>query len=233
MDIRPDAWVPVEDRGPNAAGILSQPWFNMKNATRRARGHVVYNAFVCRDFVAPPGLQLSAAPEPDLTKRSGCAVCHHTLEPLSAYFARTVESDWTWLDSKTYPTQNATCKKASAVGTIPSSCTTRYDNIFSNTDAGMLRGAYAAPQNADAGPAGLGTYLTGQPEFSTCAVDNVAQSFLGRDLRAEDAALKLQLADDFVKSGYRMKALVASILRSKAYRNANNWSPTIWRGEGK
>jgi len=223
----------VDDRGPNSAGILTQAWFNMKYATRRARAHAVYNTFLCRDFVAPPGLELSAAAEPDLTKRSGCAVCHHTLEPLAAYFARTVESDWTWLDSRFYPTQNPLCKKAGATAAIPAGCTIRYDNLFSSTTAGMLRGAYAAPDHADAGPAGLGSYLASQPEFAACAVQNVAQSFLGRDLRAEDAGLKQELAGVFTQSGFRMRPLVKALLQSQAYKSANNWKSAVWRGEGK
>jgi hypothetical protein len=226
-------WKPVEDRGPNAAGILTQAWFDMKNSTQRARAHMVYNAFVCRDFVAPPGLTLSASPEPDLSKRSGCAVCHHTLEPLSAYFSHTAEGDWTWLDAKTYPTQNAACKQTGNPAKIPGSCSTRYDNVFSTATYGMLRGAYSSTEHADSGPAGLGQYLTNQPEFSSCTVQNLAQSFLGRDLRSEDAAFKQQLADSFTAGGYKIRPLVKAILNSTAYKSANNWNSTVWRSEGK
>ena len=68
------------------------------------------------------------------------------------------------------------------------------DNIFSTTDYGTLRGAYAAPTNTDGGPAGLGQYLAAQPEFASCAVQNVAASFLGRDLRAIEFIAKLNAA---------------------------------------
>ena len=64
-----NTWVRVDDRGPLAAGVMTMPVFLKKYATRRARAHVVYNAFQCKDFVAPPGLKLSASKEPDLTKR--------------------------------------------------------------------------------------------------------------------------------------------------------------------
>lgn len=231
MDV--NTWTAVEDRGPNAAGILTQAWFDMKFSTQRARAHSIYNAFVCRDFVAPPGLTLSASPEPDLSKRSGCAVCHHVLEPLSAYFSHTGEGDWTWLDAKTYPTQNPACKQTGTPGKIPSACATRYDNVFSTADFGMLRGAYSSPEHSDQGPAGLGQYLTGLPEFSACTTQNVAQSFLGRDLRAEDAALKQQLSDSFAAGGYKIRPLVKAILNSTAYKSANNWNSTVWRSEGK
>ena len=223
-------WKKVDDRGPNAAGLLSMPWFNVKNATRRARGHVVYNAFLCRDFVAPAGLQLPISQEPNLMAREGCAACHQTLEPLSAYFARTIESDWNWLDAKTYPAQNTACKQTG--GKIPGSCS-RYDNTFSTPMFGMLRGAYAAPGNADAGPAGLGKFLTDKPEFARCAVHNIASSFLGRELRTEDAELEQKMIDALVGGGYKVRPLMKVLLNSNAYRSANNQTSTVWRNGGK
>ena len=225
-------WQLVADRGPNAAGILTMPWFALKNATRRARAHVVYNAFLCRDFVAPAGLQLPISREPNLMKREGCAACHQTLEPLAAYFSRVIESDWNWLDAKTYPTMNPTCKQGTA-GTIPGSCSTRYDNTFSTMAYGMLRGAYASTDHSDAGPAGLGKYLTDKPEFATCAAQNIASSFLGRELRTEDGALLQQMVDAMVQSGYRVRPLVKVLLNSSAYRSANNLTSSVWRNGGR
>lgn len=227
-------WKKVADRGPNAAGLLTMPLFLFKNSTRRARGHVVYNMFLCRDFVAPAGLQLPISKEPNLMRREGCAACHQTLEPLAAYFSRLVEGDWSWLDPKLYPTENPACKKPSPAGTIPGGCTTRYDNTFSTTTAGVLRGAYASVDNASAGPAGLGQYLAGKPEFAECAAQNVAESFLGRELRSEDQALLQKMAAALVQSGFRMRSMVKVLLGSDAYRSANNLAPSVWRqGGGK
>ncbi len=225
-------WKKVEDRGPNAAGILTMPWFALKNATRRARAHVVYNAFLCRDFVAPSGLQLPISREPNLMKREGCAACHQTLEPLSAYFSRVIESDWNWLDTKTYPVMNMSCKQNTA-GNIPGGCTARYDNTFSTPTYGVLRGAYAATDAADAGPAGLGKYLTDKPEFATCTAQNIAASFLGRELRSEDNELLKQMVDAMVQGGYRIRPLVKVLLNSSAYRSANNLTSAVWRNGGR
>ena len=89
-------WLPITDRGPHAAGILTMPIFLTKYGSRRARAHVVYNAFLCKDFVADT-VKLAPSNEPDLTKRPGCSTCHQTLEPMAAYFGHVAESDWTWL----------------------------------------------------------------------------------------------------------------------------------------
>lgn len=223
-------WAKIDDRGANAAGILTMPLFLFKNATRRARAHIVYNMFLCRDFVAPAGLQLPISTEPNLMKREGCAACHQTLEPLAAYFSRSVEADWNWLDSTLYPTTNPTCKKTGT--TIPGSCTSRYDVTFSTDQYGMLRGAYASTEHADQGPAGLGQYLAGKPEFAHCAAQNFAQSFLGRDMRTEDGELLQQLADELVSSGFRPRAMIKKLLTSPAYRSANNLSSTVIRQGG-
>jgi hypothetical protein len=88
-------WLPIADRGPHASGILTMPIFLTKYGSRRARAHVLYNAFLCKDFVAD-SVKLAPSTEPDLTKRPGCSTCHQTLEPMAAYFGHIAESDWTW-----------------------------------------------------------------------------------------------------------------------------------------
>ncbi len=92
--IQAATWVPVEDRGPHAAGVMTMPIFLLKYASSRQRAHAIYSAFLCHDFVAPTA-QLVPSNEPDLTHRPGCATCHRRLEPLAAYFARIRDSDWT------------------------------------------------------------------------------------------------------------------------------------------
>jgi hypothetical protein len=92
-----------------------------------------------------------------------------------------------------------------------------------------LRGAYASLDHAEAGPVGAGAAIASSPEFARCAVERVASSFLGRPLGSGDVALVGSLADDFVKGGYHLKALVRALVRSRAYREANDLSPAAWR----
>lgn len=208
-------WLPIADRGPHASGILTMPIFLAKYGSRRARAHVLHDAFLCKDFVADT-VKLAPSDDPDLTKRPGCSACHQTLEPMAAYFTRIQESDWTWLPATTFPMTLARCA-GPRVGGL---CKQIYDPAFAK-----LRGAYAAPAHADAGPAGLAHELVTAPEFAPCVVETVAQSLLGRPLAPEDDAWKAALARAFVDGGYRMKALVRAIVHSPRYRDANDVKP--------
>ncbi|HUJ59108.1 MAG TPA: DUF1585 domain-containing protein [Kofleriaceae bacterium] len=206
-------WMAVGDRGPHASGILTMPIFLTKYGSRRARAHVVYSAFLCKDFVADT-VKLAPSTEPDLTKRPGCSTCHQTLEPMAAYFTRVQESDWTWLPATAFPMTQPRCGKGEKMTGL---CKQIYDPAFDK-----LRGAYAAPSHAEAGPAGLAAEITRAPEFAPCVVQNVAQSLLGRPLAPEDDAWKTQLVKTFVDGGYRMRALVRAIVTSPRYRAGND-----------
>ncbi len=220
-------WTHVTDRGPNAAGILTMPSFLVKYGSRRARAHVLYNAFMCREFAAD-NVALMPSTEPNLMRRPGCAACHTTLEPLSAYFTRVVENDWTWLPSSRFPVQNPMCTGTTAA-MMNANCRGFYDPVFSTTSMGMLRSAYGSPENADAGPIGAGRAITRDPVFATCAAQNVAEAFLGRELGRDDAELHRSLTEAFTRGNFRMRSLVRAMVLSPAYRSANNLSPAAWR----
>ena len=218
-------WLPIADRGPHASGLLTMPVFLTKYGSRRARAHVLYNAFLCKDFVADT-VKLTPSKEADLTKRPGCSTCHRTLEPMSAYFTRIAESDWTYLPEAEFPTTRypasmARCAKGE-LSKQPAFCKTYYDPSFTDAAHTMLRGAYSATDHVDAGPAGLADELIAAPEFAPCVVQNVAQSFLGRELTAEDDAWKTTLTKIFVDGGYRVRSLVRAIVTSARYRTGND-----------
>ncbi len=212
-------FVRVADRGPLASGILTMPAFLTKYGTRRARAHVIYNAFLCKEFVSANSM-LMPSQEPDLTKRPGCQDCHATLEPMSAYFARIKENDWGYLPEEQFPVNNDACKDTGkpAAGT----CKSYYDPAFATDKTGMLRGAYSSPENADAGPGALAAKITSSPEFSSCVAQNITASFLGRPLTADDEALHAELTKAFVDGGYHMKALIRAVLKSDVYRLGND-----------
>jgi hypothetical protein len=237
-----NTWVRVEDRGPLASGLLTMPAFLTKYGSRRARAHVLYNVFLCREFVSETA-ELIPSDNPDLMTRSGCADCHATLEPLSSYFSRVVESDWTYLPKEHFPVDTSACYKndqgktavkdgsKAMIGT--GDCNRFYDVAFSDEDSMKLRGAYASPENADLGPAGLAEKIVSSPDFSVCVARNVASSFLGRALTADDENLQRTLSEELEVSGYRMRALVRALVLSDAYRKANNMSSDVWRAGGE
>jgi hypothetical protein len=232
-DLQPQdvgTWKLVANRGPHAAGILTMPMFLEKYASARARGAVLYNAFLCKSFVAEK-LQLIPSDEPNLMVRPGCSACHATLEPLAAYFARVEPGSFVFLPEASFPAHNPACKKDKN-GHLNGSCNALYDVAFTDDHGAMLRSAYGSPQHADATPAGAGQDITTMPEFAGCAVDRVASSFLGRPTTPDDTELLKSLTDRFVKSGYRMREVVRGIVRSDSYRKANNLSSTTWRTGG-
>jgi len=221
------AWRFIPDRGPHAAGLLTMPVFLTKYASRRARGAVLYNAFLCKSFVSPTG-ELPPSPEPNLMLRPGCANCHSTLEPLAAYFARVEETEWVYLPSWQFPLKNPLCKK-NQQGKLPGYCEPFYDPAFSDGAQGLLRGAYASVDHAEAGPGGAAAALVADPQFASCTVERVAASFLGRPLTTDDSALLQSLTRGFVQDGYRLKPLVRAVLRSPQYRSSNNVRSSVWR----
>jgi hypothetical protein len=115
---------------------------------------------------------------------------------------------------------------------MPAGCAPFYDPAFTTAARSQLRGAYGSVANAEAGPAGLGAHLSGRPEFAACMVENVTESFLGREFSDEDAALRTALTQAVTAGGFRMRALVRAIVLSDLYRRSNNLTPTAWRQGG-
>jgi hypothetical protein len=211
-------WTRV-DRGPHAAGLMTMPVFLTKYGTRRARAHVLYSTFLCKDFVADNPIALTPSTEPDLMVREGCSTCHMTLEPLAAYFTRVAESDWTYLPPKQFPVSLERCTAADPQKMRPE-CKAYYDPAFTDAKHTILRGGYGDKENIDKGPPGLAAELVQAPEFALCVVSNVAQSLLGRALTPDDDAWRSDLTKGFVANGYRMRPLVRAILVSQQYRPA-------------
>jgi hypothetical protein len=226
-------WQMVPDRGPQAAGILTMPAFLGKATSARSRARVLWQAFACRDFVAGK-IELMPSSERDLTRRPGCQVCHATLEPLAAYFARIKAGSWTFLPPEPFPVHTQACRRDEKQPDklVPASCNAFYDATFADAASATLRSAYAAPDHVEAGPAGLAEALTGSSEFAPCVARNMALSFLGRPLTADDAPLQAHLASAFTGSGYRMRALVRALVRSDAYQKANDLRSSVWRDRG-
>jgi hypothetical protein len=213
-------WTFVADRGAHAAGLLTQPMFLEKYASARARGAVLYNAFLCKSFNAEQA-QLAPSDEPNLMKRPGCQACHATLEPLAAYFSRVEQANFVYLPKADFPVVSDKCKKDKN-GHLNGPCNALYDVAFADAKGATLRSAYGSPAHADEGPEGAGRDITASPDFASCAVSRVASSFLGRQLDSDDSALLDSLTKDFVGSGYRMRTLVRDVMRSNEYRHGND-----------
>lgn len=78
-------WV---DRGPEHAGVLTTWAFHQFTNGYRAKANRVYEAFLCRRFVIPPGITESETHSNDLLVRQPCASCHVHLEPMGDFFKK-------------------------------------------------------------------------------------------------------------------------------------------------
>jgi hypothetical protein len=76
-------WV---DRGTGHAGIMTTWAFQQFTNGYRAKANRVYEAFLCRRFVIPPGTIDANTDSDDLLVRQPCANCHQLLEPMGAFF---------------------------------------------------------------------------------------------------------------------------------------------------
>jgi hypothetical protein len=226
------SWTFVASRGELSSGSLTMPIFLTKYGTRRARAHVLYQTFLCKEFVAE-NTKLQASDDPDLSTRPGCSACHARLEPLSAYFTRVTESGWTYLPKESFPVESTACTQALPTDTKlkGSGCSSFYDPAFADEKKAELRGAHGSFANVEKGPAGAAAEMTDPATFAGCATQQVASSFLGRSLDDADAPMKEALAGAFEKGGFKMTTLVRELVKSRAYREGNNLSAEEWRKE--
>ena len=219
-------WVNIDDRGPLASGILTMPIFLTKFGSRRGKAHILYQTFLCSEFVAT-GEELLPSNEPNLMIRNGCAGCHVSLEPLASYFTRVTESDWTYLPEKSFPLESNKCG-AKAGELAQKGCENFYDPAFTSENSAKLRSSYGSAIHPGEGPAGMAAYLVAAKQFAPCVVNNIASSFLGRSLNPDDADLVSELEAAFVDGNFRIRPLVGALVRANAYRNANNLSFAAW-----
>ncbi|AUX38844.1 uncharacterized protein SOCE26_002240 [Sorangium cellulosum] len=128
------------------------------------------------------------------------------------------------------PASSSPASAADFTGDAALVCEPFYDRALSNRERGVLRGAYASEDHAERGPSGAAADLTRTPEFASCAIERVVESFLGRPLRADEEALLGSLRALFVARGHRMRPLVGALVRAPAYARANDLRPALERG---
>lgn len=231
-----DEWHDYQ-RGPEAAGILTTPVYNLRFATWRARVTQFRQAFMCRPFL--PATNALPAPgdtcslEPNLARRCGCQGCHAALEPLGAFFGRWAERSPEYLSPTAFPSKLDECINATvdAHGYHPPHCA-QYVRTGDDTgpegvpQRGMLK-AYLyrtaeEAQRIDIGPSGLAELGEQSGELQTCTVRTTWKRLVGREMTEEEEANTMPaLVKAFNDSGHRYKALVRDIVTHPAFRKVN------------
>ncbi len=227
-----DTWVEYT-RAEGHSGVLTTPSYLYRFPTQRARVNQFYEAFLCKTFAPPPG---ASSPAPDdacnrennLAVRCGCNYCHATMEPTGAHWGRYAERSAQFLAPDEFPRFDPKCRDCALNGdtNCGGECGQYVMQAYDGDGAsslGMLKTyLYRTPdeeQNIEAGPALLVRKMLQSGDLERCTVRRIWNEFLGRPMTAEEQRMYLApLAQDFARSGHRLKALIERVVTSDAYR---------------
>ncbi|MBL9036941.1 MAG: DUF1585 domain-containing protein, partial [Archangium sp.] len=223
-------------RDAQASGVLTTPAWLYRFPTQRSRVNQFYEAFLCKHFAPPAGAD---APSPEdscnrennLAKRCGCSYCHATIEPTGAHWGRYGERNATYLDPEVFPKYDARCRDCALSG--DTNCNSEcgnyvmqaYDGDGANS-LGLLR-TYLYRTNDEepnivGGPRLLVQRMLQTGDLERCAVKNVWNAMLGRQMTAAEEALYLKsLTDGFAAEHHSMKNLIFHIVNTEAYRRVD------------
>ncbi len=227
-----DTWVEAEMQGAGAAGVLTSPFYLLRNASNRSRANRFYQSFLCKDFVGPPdGLPPPADPlalTPNLMVREGCDYCHQELEPAAAHWGRWHKIGMGYYDGGSFPDERPEC-----VGSLDPTCALYLTEashadeepylgyfktlVFSDTTLG--NGDDAIQIAVDGGPRALADKAIDDGLFAACTTNKVWTWIMGREPASIDGSELAWLTTKFVDDGYDFKALVSALVASDAYRD--------------
>lgn len=190
--------------GRPAAGVLSDGWVftrmpSTENNRQRERASLIASALICHDY---PGRPVDIPPDLDLTNEDAiqnaveqnpaCVSCHHTLDPLAAYFA--VHYDLRLPPYvEAYPLEQYTPQNA----------------------ANYRQPAWYGEPSDDLGA--LGRQIAADSRFATCAVRRVYSELMQVPVEDVPQAAIARLLPVFRDSDLNVRALVRAIALSPAF----------------
>jgi hypothetical protein len=203
-----EGWQPAtyKDGRPHA-GMLSMTtiWSrypSMGGNANRHRANAISKMFLCDDYLSRPIVlnraavdELTLDPENAIRANSTCQSCHSTLDPLSAtLFGFFTYDDEDGIARTTYLPENEEAWRYYA-GKEP---------------------AYYGRPTTDLRD--LGAQLATDQRFVDCAVETVFEGLTQREITHDDWSELAPHANTFAAEGQSIKKLVASIVKSEAYR---------------
>jgi hypothetical protein len=220
-------------RGPQHSGVLTTASYLLRYPTQRARVNHFYEAFLCKTFAPPAEASLPPAEdacnrENNLAKRCGCNYCHATIEPVGAHWGRFGERNASYMNPEKYARFDARCRDCALAGNTAcdGQCGNYVMTAYDGDGAASLgllktylyRGA-EDEANIEGGPRMLVSRMMQTGDLERCAVKNLWDNFLGREMSPEEERLYMKdLVTHFAGNGYRLKALVERLLSTDAYR---------------
>ncbi len=211
LDYSGPGWAPARYQdGRPAAGVLSTNgmWWRYgstaSNANRK-RANQVSRILLCNDYLVRPitfdrnvDLLDQDAVEDAIANNPDCANCHISLDPLAAYFFGFWNyAEDSYLEASSYHPERERLW-ADVLGTSPA--------------------YYGQPGTS---LADLGRQIASDPRFPTCAVEQVFEGLLRREVEPSDMDALTAHREAFLQDGLRMRALFRSIVQDPRYRSAD------------
>jgi len=206
-----DGWRPaVYTDGRPAAGVLttnSMWWRYRSNGSNanRARANAVSRILLCNDYLGRPiefdrnvNLLDNDAVNDALQNNPGCAACHSTLDPLASYlWGFYYYVDYSPLDTSSYHPEREQLWR-DITGVAP---------------------AYYGTPGYDLSD--LAFSIASDSRLPECAVEQVFEGLMQRDVSLEDTNDLTDFREDFLNGGLTLRSLYRAVMSSDVYRGAS------------
>jgi len=217
LDYTGPGWDVAQYRdGRPAAGVLATNgmWWRYtstaSNANRK-RANQASRVLLCNDYLTRPiefdrdiDLLDQDAVEDAINNNPGCVNCHVSLDPFSAYFFGFWNyAEDSWLEASTYHPEREPLW-SQYLDTPP---------------------AFYGQPGSSLGD--LGLQIAGDPRFATCAVEQVYEAMLRRDVNVGDTDALTIHREAFLDGDLRFKALVESVVEDPRYRAGDSDDPLV------
>ena len=202
--------------GRPAAGVLATNglWWRYQSTdsnANRKRANQASRILLCNDYLVRPiefdrdvDLLDTEAVEDAIETNPGCANCHVSLDPLSAYFFGFWNfNEESWLEAARYHPEREPLW-STYLSTPPS--------------------YYGQPGSS---LADLGRQIAADPRFPACAVEQVYTAMLRRDAELGDTDALVVHREAFLAGDLRFKALVRSVVSDPRYRAGDSTDPRV------
>ena len=188
------------------AGILSQNAFHWRYPSDgvnygRGRANALARILLCQSYLGRPvdfpreiDLSDEAAIRTAVTTNPGCLNCHVGLDPLASFLFGFQYTGFGAAELSRYHPERERAWRT-ATGVAPS--------------------YYGVPGHT---LADLGQAIAGDPRFVECAVKNVYEGLLGREVGLFDQEALTRHREAFLEGGLRLRPLVRSVLSDERYR---------------
>lgn len=217
LDYSGPGWDVAQYRdGRPAAGVLATNglWWRYRSTAsnaNRKRANQASRILLCNDYLVRPidfdrdvDLLDEDAVNDAISNNPQCVNCHVSLDPFAAYFFGFWNyNEDSWLEASTYHPER--------------------ERLWSD----YLPDAPAYYGQPGSSMADLGRQIASDPRFAECAVEQVYEGLLRREVSLSDTNALTAHREAFIQGELRFKALVKSVVADPRYRAGDSDDPLV------